>query len=210
MRYLLFTFLAHGGNGALFFVYYGHDATPMVEDTVADDARAPAADHRYENTTLTPAWHAVRDVAPEVQTLAAALLNLRSQDPIGYVGASIPAGCERFEGHRLLKSVINLDHEHESALVGFFDDQAGGEYFMVVNLVHGVNMSKMDGGRMMRLTFDPSVERVERLNRLLGFVETLRTRQSEDGARYLDIQLEGGTGDLFKWANGKPWALSPM
>ena len=92
-------------------------------------------------------------------------------------------------------------------LVGFFDDRARQEYFMVVNLVHGLAMSKMDGVRTVRLTFDRSVQKIERLNRLTGLVETLRTRAGKGGSRILDVQLEGGTGDLFKWANGKEWAL---
>ena len=70
-----------------------------------------------------------------------------------------------------------------------------------------LDMSKMEGVRMVRLAFDTSVEQIERLNRLTGLVETLRTSDGEDGARVLDIQLEGGTGDLFKWSNGNPWAL---
>ena len=30
---------------------------------------------------------------------------------------------------------------------------------------------------------------------------------AEADSRTLDILLEGGTGDLFKWSNGKPWTL---
>lgn len=100
------------------------------------------------------------------------------------------------------------DGEDMGILVSPFDDEAGEEYFMVVNLAHGLNMSKMDGACMVRLTLDKSVETIERLNRLTGLVETLRTKPAEeDDARVLDIQLEGGTGDLFKWSNGNPWAL---
>ncbi len=206
LRYLLFTFLAHGGNGVMFYLYYGHDGTVMMEDAEADEARDPPERHRLENLVPTRAWYAVRDVAPEVQTLSRALLNLRTQDPIGYAGATIPKGCHRFEGHGRLRAVVNRDDPEEGLLVAFFVDRAGEEYFMVVNLVHGENMSKMAGARRIRLSFDSSVELIERLNRLTGRVETLRTRQEGD-ARVLDIQLEGGTGDLFKWSNGKPWHL---
>ena len=209
IRYLLFTFLAHGGNGVMFYLYYGHDGTVMMEDTVADEARDPADRHRLENLVPTRAWHAVRDVAPEVQTLARALLNLRTRDPIGYVGATIPDQCPPFEGHGRLDSVVNLDDPREGLLITFFDDQAGEEYFMVVNLVHGLNMSKVDGSRMVRLTFDADVDRIERLNRLTGRIETLQTNVEGD-ARVLDVLLPGGTGDLFKWSNGNPWSLGSM
>ena len=204
LRYVVFTFLAHGGNGAMMFLYYGmHE--PMVVDTVIDEARTPSKRHRYENTVTRPAWHAVRDVAPEVQTLARALLNLRTKDPIGYTGKT-PVRCKRFKGHGRLRAVANRDNAKESALVAFFDDQAEQEYFMVVNLKHGEKMSKTDGLQTLRLTFTDGVQKIERLNRLTGRVETLKTK-AEGSRRILDVRLEGGTGDLFKWSNGKPWAL---
>ena len=156
----------------------------------------------------TRAWHAVRDVAPEVQTLANALLNLRSTDPIGYCG-TVPKSdrCQAVEGHGDLRSVVNVRDAKEPVLVSFFEDRTGQKYFMVVNLVHGLNMSKMDGARMVRLTFDAKVDQIERLNRLTGLVETLRTRKGEADTRVLNIQIEGGTGDLFKWSNGRSWDL---
>ena len=119
---------------------------------------------------------------------------------------TIPRKCAAFEGHEKLTAVANRDNAEETVLVGLFDDRAGEEYFMVVNLAHGLNMSKMDGARTVRLTFDPSVQQIERLNRLTGLVETLRTKEA-GRARVLDVQLEGGTGDLFKWSNGNSWAL---
>lgn len=158
----------------------------------------------------TRAWHAVRDVAPEVQTLANALLNLRSTDPIGYCG-TVPKSdrCQAFEGHGDLRSVVNVRDSKEPVLVSFFEDRTGQKYFMVVNLVHGKDMSKVDGVRTIRLTFDKGVASVERLNRLTGRVETLKTMATQSGSRFLNVQLEGGTGDLFKWSNGNAWALRP-
>ena len=100
-----------------------------------------------------------------------------------------------------------VEGEDQGLLVGFFDDKAGEEYFMVVNLAHGLNMSKMDGERTVRLVFRKSVEKIERLNRLTGRVETLETKKAGSVARILKIRLEGGTGDLFKWSNGNPWDL---
>ena len=82
----------------------------------------------------------------------------------------------------------------ERLLVSFFDDHVGEEYFMVVNLVHGDKMSKMDGARTVRLTFDRSVTEIEHLNRLTSLVETLRTTKGDDDIRMLDIQLDDGTG----------------
>ena len=210
MRYLMFTFLAHGGKGALFFLYYGgwggpHIDPTVVIDPVADHGRGETHWHRYENSMRTRAWWAIRDVAPEVKVLSRALLNLRTKDPIAYTG-TVPEKCKPFEGHGKLRAVANRDNPKEGVLVGFFDDQAGQEYFMVVNLKHGENMSKMDGMQTLRLTFDASAGKIERLNRLTGRVETLRTK-ADGGSRILDVRLEGGTGDLFKWSTGKRWTL---
>ena len=165
----------------------------------------------------------MRDVAPEVQTLARALLNLRSKDPVAYAGDGTfwdngvpgypgynpvaPVRLTAFEGHGALKYVKVAEGKDMGLLVGFFDDEAGEEYFMVVNLAHGPNLSKMDGARTVRLTFDGTVGQIERLNRLTGLIETLRTREGEADMHVLDVQLEGGTGDLFKWSNGRSWDL---
>ena len=121
----------------------------------------------------------------------------------------MPEKCAAFEGHGALRSVANVRTADYPVLIGFFDDESGQEYFMVVNLVHGLNVSKMDGARTVRLTFGSEVKRIERLNRMSGLVESLRTKPDSNGTRILDLQLEGGTGDLFKWANGKAWALRP-
>ena len=229
IRFLTFSLLAHGGTGIQFFIYYGYGegppstATNMVDDLdVVRPGREPAANHHYERTVISRSWFAVRDVAPEVQTLARALLNLRSKNPVAYAGngtlwdrdapgyrlkPAVPFRLGAFQGHGAFKSVEVVQGKDMGLLVGFFDDKAGEEYFMVVNLVHGLNMSKMDGARMVRLTFDAKVDQIERLNRLTGLVETLRTRKGEADTRVLDIQIEGGTGDLFKWSNGRSWDL---
>ncbi len=224
IRFLVFTFLAHGGTGIKFFLYYGMNESMVLDPGIPNPGSSGAPEQKYENSIRTRAWYAVRDVAPEVQVLARALLNLRSKDPVGYIGDGAfwdrnapgyalqpvePFRLAAFEGHGALKSVLLGGQPGNAALVGFLDDEAGQDYFMVVNLVHGLNMSKMDGMRKLRLVFSAEVEQIERVNRLTGLVETLRTQEGSGATRVLDIQLEGGTGDLFKWSNGNPWDLRP-
>jgi hypothetical protein len=86
-------------------------------------------------------------------------------------------------------------------------DEPGEEYFMVVNMKHGANLDKIAGLRTIHLTFDKSVEKIERLNRLTGKVEILKTVPVSSTTNRVTVRLEGGTGDLFKWSNGIPWAL---
>ena len=99
------------------------------------------------------------------------------------------------------------DEPPASLALGLFDNKAGEEYFFVVDLVHGPLMSKLDGALLERLTFKAGVEGIERLGRHSGQVETLGTAEAEDGSRSIELHLEGGTGDPFKWSNGKPWEL---
>tara|TARA_Y100000294_G_C8563949_1_gene340119 strand:+ start:145 stop:576 length:432 start_codon:yes stop_codon:yes gene_type:complete len=133
---------------------------------------------------------------------------LWNRDAPGYaIRPKVPFRLEAFEGHGALESAKIAEGEDTGVLVGFFDDKQNEEYFMVVNLAHGLNMSKMDGQRTVRLSFDGTVKQIERLNRFTGLVETLLTREGAADTRLIDIQLEGGTGDLFKWSNGRPWDL---
>tara|TARA_Y100000588_G_scaffold211902_1_gene226021 strand:- start:3170 stop:4549 length:1380 start_codon:yes stop_codon:yes gene_type:complete len=220
MRFLVYTFLAHGGTGIQFYMYYGHDES-MVMDTEVENMSIRGADHRFENSVVTRAWHAIRDVAPEIQHLGTVLVNLRSKGHIGYTGngelwdhpapsyrikPSVEMNHGRFRRHEHLKEVEIIDGTNRGIMIAFFDDEAGEEYFMVVNMLHGTNMSKMDGARRLRLLFSSAVKGVERLNRFSGQIETLNTKAAGSEYRILDILLEGGTGDLFKWSNGKPWA----
>ena len=222
LRFLVFSFLAHGGTGMMFFHYYGHPGS-MIEDTgVNREASGPTSAHRYEHTVASRAWYALRDVAPEIRNLAGALLNLRPRGDVTYAGdgrlwdhgpptysqhnPKQPLRCTRFAGHGPLQDLAVVDGTDMGLLIGFFDDEQGQEYFMVVNLAHGAGQSKMDALGTVSLRFDATVEQIERLNRLTGRVETLATRARADGdGRELVIQLEGGTGDLFKWHNGQPW-----
>ena len=225
VRFLVFTFLAHGGTGIQWFMYYGYEDSMVMDSRVRKVGSAPSDSQKYENSYPTRSWFAIRDVAPEVKVLSRAIVNLRPKGKIGYVGngllwdheapgypipPTIPFRNKRFVGRKALRSIKILDKDkgkkNLGAMVGFLDDQGGQEYFMVVNLQHGAKMSKMDGLRTVRLVFNRSVEKIERLNRLTGRVEVLRTKGIR-GRRTLDVRLEGGTGDLFKWSNGKPWAL---
>ena len=223
MRFLAFSFLAHGGTGIMLFVYYGYPEA-MVDDLgVEREGSAGPSLHRYENTVVSRAWYAVRDLAPEVQNLSRALINLRPTGEVAYSGngtlwdhppptysrhnPKLPVTLTRFQGRGRLKSVDIAGDDNLGALVSFFVDKAGEEHFMVVNLMHGANLSKCDGARAVRMTFARDVARIERLNRHTGAVEALETVPGPDGTRALTIHIEGGTGDLFKWHNGRPWAL---
>ena len=209
MRLQAFLSLAHGAAGMHFFMYYGYELS-MVVDLGTADPGSPGSGlpTKYENTVRTRSWYAVRDMAPEVLILGRALLNLRSTGPVTYAGV-VPENSKAFEGHGKLLSASVANDAAGPLAVGLFDDREAEQYFMVVNLVHGPRTSKLDAARTVQLTFKDDVETIERLSRHTGLVETLATNAAEDGSRFVEFHLEGGTGDLFKWANGKPWTLRP-
>ena len=222
MRFLVFTALAHGVTGIQFFHYYGHNNEGMITDTGVKNPARTEQPHIYENTVPTRAWYAVRDVAGEIQNLGRVLVRLRPKGEVTYAGNPLlwdreapgypvptnpPLRSKPFSGTEQLYRVTIREQHNLGVLVAFFDDEAGEEYFMVVNLQHGANMDKVDGRRTIQLTLAESINSIERLNRLSGKVEEL-TPEPAEGVRRLVLRLEGGTGDLFKWSNGNPWAAT--
>ena len=205
LRFLVFSLLAHGGTGMHFYHYYGEEALVDdfgVESTTETD---PELQH-YENSRPSRAWFALRDLAPEVRNLGRALLALRPKGEVAYAGC-LPDEGKPLQNHALLRAVDPGSAPDAQALIGFFDDQKGAEYSMVVNLRHGPNLSKVDAAATLRLVFTKSVEKIERLNRFTGQIEELRTEPGENETQVLDLWLEGGTGDLFRWPAGHPWPV---
>ena len=224
LRFLVFSFLAHGGTGIMLYNYYG-DTESMVIDTGVPDPAQSIPPHVYENTVTYAAWSALRDAAREIQNIGRALITLRPKDDVMYTGNGLlwsgapptypvynpdpPITNRPFSAHGPLLSVQIVETNEMGAVISFFEDEAGEEYFMVVNLQHGAGMSKTDGARTIELGFDSTITEVERLSRWTGDVETLNTYAGTNTPRTLTLWLEGGTGDLFKWSTGERWSFQP-
>ena len=86
-----------------------------------------------------------------------------------------------------------------------FEDQT---YFMITNGLHEPNASAADTAQRITVEFDFGVSGItalQRLSRDTGMVEIVPL-QSLGGSLYqLELDLPGGTGDLFKFANGAPF-----
>ena len=93
--------------------------------------------------------------------------------------------------------------EGRNALVGFFKDDGGEDYFMITNVWHEMGMSAAACAQTITLHFSPKVQSVTRLSRETGLPEHLAV---EDGT--LVLRLPGGTGDLFKIGDGRFPGLS--
>ena len=86
-------------------------------------------------------------------------------------------------------------------LVGFFRDSNNDEYFLVVNKHHGGGLDADSTTQVVTLTFNGTVSSAQRLSRLGLQVEDLAVIGDQ-----LVITLPGGTGDLFKYDTGNPFA----
>jgi hypothetical protein len=85
-------------------------------------------------------------------------------------------------------------------LVGFFRDVAGAEYFMVVNKDFARETAGEALTTPVTLTFHPGVEAILRLSRQTGRVERIKVSSNHV------FDLPGGTGDLFTFDTGAPFA----
>jgi hypothetical protein len=115
-------------------------------------------------------------------------------------------------------SVTNLgatnDGREGDVLVGYFKPldatltNAGHEndlYFMIVNGLSDADGSAADCRQQIHLTFDfgtSGIDSLLRLSRETGLVETVNLVHGSGSQYSLDLYLDGGTGDLFKFNNG--------
>jgi hypothetical protein len=114
-----------------------------------------------------------------------------------------PQGTERWtpEAVPRMRSVEVSDGMH-GFVIGFFQDDAGEDYFMVVNGNHAAGQDSWATAGAISIQWDYTVSQLERLNRRTGAVEMINLHTH----RLNHWVLPGGTGDLFKYHTGKPFA----
>jgi len=196
LRMQVYSSLAFGFTGIAYFTYdwgRGEDRSLL--------------DHNFQRA---PLYHEVAKLNAEVSNLGKALRFLTSTD-VRYVlaegvkgGGSVllsPKGLAPFYHKsrvaKLLREITVHDGVRgEDGLVGFFTDDEGGEYFMIVNLRHGEDVTADQARMTLNLHFAPSIAKVGRLSRQTGKPELLVPKGGE-----LTVVLPGGTGDLFKFGD---------
>ena len=106
-------------------------------------------------------------------------------------------------------------------LIGYFRPLAesfdGAEYedeiyFMIVNGLVDPNGSAAETTQRIRIDFDfgdSGINSLQRLNRDTGQVETVKLFRLTRTGYFLDLELEGGTGDLFKFNTSAPFVPAP-
>jgi hypothetical protein len=102
-------------------------------------------------------------------------------------------------------------------VIGFFkplhesfdgDQYTNEKYFMVTNGLSDGSGSASETCQTIHLTFNfgsSTINSLQRLSRTTGHVEIVPLTSDGTGGYYVDITLDGGTGDLFKYNTGAPF-----
>ena len=183
MRMQVYSSLAAGFTGFCYFTYDAAYVTGLV-DSEGDPS---------------PMYPHAAGLNAEVAALGQTLRLMESTD-VRFVpgqGNATPSGLRNWSpgagGDPYIVAVSSGgDASREDGLIGFFTDDDGNRFFMLVNLNHGKERSAAATSLEFRIEFDPSIEFLIRLNRETGQQEPVFL---QDHA--LDLLLPGGTGDLF-------------
>jgi hypothetical protein len=109
------------------------------------------------------------------------------------------------------------DNQPGDVILGFFkplheafdgDDYSNQTYFMVVNGLSDATANPTATQQTIRLTFNfgsSGITSLQRLSRTTGQVENVPLVSDGGGVYHLDLTLDGGTGDLFKYKTGAPF-----
>ena len=190
LRLLVYTSLTYGYTGLQYFLWRGQA-----------DRNWHAIVH--EDGTPDAIYPHIAAVNPEVARLGRALRMLKSTR-VRYLSqrAEVARGTRRFEDGdgapcRIRDVTFETPRSTSEGLLGLFEDDAGEAYFMLTNLQHTPTGSARETALTFTLHFEPGVKTVYRLSRTTGEVEAMPV---VDGK--LELSLPGGTGDLFKIADG--------
>ncbi len=198
----IFAHLAAGYSGLCYFTYDHWDDGGLL-----DPAGAPTA-----------LYHTAADVNAEVLNLAQSLRYLTSVDVrylqgeyllFGFILTDnpVPSGMTAWSSgaggdpHILHADVDSSDPatygEGNDGLMGFFVDDLGRRYLMLVNLSHGAGLDAAAASLPLYVQFDSSTSELLELDPETGqqvLVPLVSNR--------LDVTLRGGSGRLFKYNDG--------
>ncbi|MCC6679900.1 MAG: hypothetical protein IT445_03260 [Phycisphaeraceae bacterium] len=194
LRMQTYAMLAYGYTGIAYFVY---------DLAVSEFERAVLE----VDGTPSPLYAPTAKLNPEVANLGRCLRMLTSTS-VHYVPAAdsaCPEGTTPWQDQTMIIETPGCD-----GLIGWFTDDAGGQYFIFVNLKHGADMSAEDGATTFRIRFGEPVTALHRLSRESGQVEPITLETDETGASGFSLSLPGGTGDLFKIGDGEFSGLQPQ
>jgi hypothetical protein len=194
---LAYSYLATGFKGLAYYRYNGSSPTTIPMGLVG----------LFNNPG--PLYDAAADLNIEIQNLGEALKFLTSEDirfvpgsvgdmPTGLVDWSAGAGGDP----HIIDVTVDLTNPAnigagKDGLIGFFTDDDGDYYFMLVNLYQGQSLTPAEAALDFTIEFDSSIDSIWRLDRITGLAEEIPLVD-----HILTLSLPGGTGDLFKYGDG--------
>jgi hypothetical protein len=197
MRYQAYTALAYGFTGISYWTYassYKPYTNAMLD----------------ANGSPTHMYYSAMKLVPELKVLGERLKNMTSTGVYYQPGRICvdnqwvfpqPKGTVRWtpQADSRIKSIECSDGV-DGFLIGFFKNDVGEEYFMLVNTHHAAGKDAASTSAAISIQFN-EVSKLERLNRQTGKVESIPLCDHQLN-HYV---LPGGTGELFKFSNGKPF-----
>lgn len=199
VRMEVYSSLAFGFTGISYFLY--DNTGPPFGPSIL-----------YHDLSPAPLYYQIKALNAEVAHLGQALRFLTSTD-VRYLPGSrmeggqpvthpVPRALAAFDPRsRVAKDVRDVAFRgtgsYNNALIGFFRDDDGGKYVMVVNLQHGEGKSAAALKAPVTLTLDQSITAVYRLSRHTGKAESVAVTGGK-----LELDLPGGTGELLKLNDG--------
>jgi len=185
VRWKQFTNLAYGAKGLWYFCYWG----PHRWDDKGWDTKSIVDSATGEPTEL---YYQVQKINKAVLAMGDILLGLTSEDvmhtnpPQGHADSAFVKGKHWIE-----------DIKAKDALIGFFRNDAGERYALIVNKLHGKGKSSKETANTIYLTFGPDVKEVEAVSWLDGTPGKLKLN-----GKKASLRINGGTGVLIN-AKGK-------
>ncbi len=204
LRMQAFSHLAAGYSGLAYFIYDYHvgsggllDAkgspTPLHGVAATLNAEILNLGHTLRYLTSTdvrflPGQHMFLIDNPVPSGLSAWKSGAGGDPHI--VGADVNSGSAAHQG------------KEKSGLIGFFTDDSGKRYFMLVNLSHDPKKTAAAASLPLWVQFNTTVKTLLELDRKTGKTHKIALKQNR-----LEVTLLGGSGRLYKYDDG-PFAPS--
>ncbi|MES2464173.1 MAG: hypothetical protein V4671_26725, partial [Armatimonadota bacterium] len=177
LRWQQYTNLAYGAKGLWYFTYWGPTDWENWDKIAIVDPKTGAPTDNYRH---------VQTLNRAILQMGDTLLRLSCRS---VVHTQPPSGQQPFIANRQWIA----DIQAADALIGFFNDDRGRQYAMVVNKRHGMNKSAREMTDEITLTFASNAGRVTAVNWLDGKTGPLTQRAGKS-----TLTVAGGTGVLLR------------
>lgn len=192
IRMQVFAHLTSGFTGIAYFTYEDQQGPAMISNATRQ---------------RRPIYYHVARLNQEVINVGQALRFLKSTDvryvpgPGNQVRVAATAWQPGAGGDQFIRSIVIEGTDQtpiawRDVLIGFFQDDQGGDYFMLTNLWHGEGASSTERSLTVTLKLQPGITTIGRLSRETGGPELLAVDGDE-----LRVTLPGGTGDLLRFGS---------